>query len=156
MQIEHQKSTRAAALKNALSAIGVCVLVLPILCLTFRNDEYFWGWLFFAMLFIAFEALLLRTCLRNFIANEHFRCSLSPDQIFCHCPLDSQGDSFKLRLVDIQCIEERRYIEFPSKFFLVDFTGNKYWLTYGYDNPVKKILDGLQSLNPKIEIRDSC
>ena len=154
MQIEHQKSTRATSVKNAVSAIAVCILFAPILFFTFSYDAYVWGWFFFALLFIAVEALFLQACVRNYLANDHFQCILTPHQILCHCPLVSEGDSFKLGLLDIECIEERRSVDVGSNFYyIVDRKGNKYWLTHGYGNPVQQFLDGLKTLNPKIETR---
>jgi hypothetical protein len=151
--IKHQKPTREQAFKTAVAAIAICILVSPLLFLTFRYDAYFVGWFFCLLLFIAFEGLLLQVCVKNFLARDQFQCTLTSDQIICHCPLKSEGDSFKLGIFEVNCIEEKYDFDAGSRYYLVDSKGNRFWLTHGYDNPVLRILDRLKILNPKIETK---
>lgn len=154
--ISHERSLRSEALDMALLVIMLAFLSASGLVL----------WCYFGLpqpnntlLILAATGFILVTVLSgysvwNVRAGASFSCTLTTNRILCKYPIESRGESFELKIDEIEFIEIKQFAgsNFGGDYYLHDLKGREYWLTLNYGNPAARILDRLEQLNPKIKL----
>jgi len=156
--ILHERSLRADALDVALLVVMLTFFLACASALWWysgfpRLDSML---VMLAIAGIIFIAVLLGHAVVNARDGGRFICMLTTERIVCECPIESQGESFDLKIEEIEFIEIKQFAgaNFGGDYFLRDLKGREYWLTLSYGNPAAWILDRLEDLNPKIELID--
>jgi hypothetical protein len=81
-----------------------------------------------------------------------FHCRLSSQILECLCPVKCIGESFVVPVHEIAKIERHRQPGGESEFrwYIWDSSGNRYWLTDGYGNPVRRFVAQIKELCPSV------
>lgn len=113
--------------------------------------------------FFEFSGLPATICLVLFIVNligfgyvtwatgrnrADFVCELTETGISCTNPVRFMGDSFSIRICEIDEIQEDSGAEGSLTYRLKTKDGNSYWLTSNFGNPAGRIVDELRKLRP--------
>lgn len=115
---------------------------------------FMWAWSPWGVIaVVAFELLWLAFMVADATIDIRrrgtFRCILDDAQIQCVCPVRHKGESFTLRLDEIECIE-KEVDDGSRRWYLHGCDGKRYWLTSNYGNPDDEFIREILALAPRI------
>lgn len=88
----------------------------------------------------------------NIKMNKEFSISITGEEIECKVPSKAFGQSFHLRIKDIDTIIKDTTPDDEHNWYLMTVQKEKINITKNYRNPVRKIIEILQAQNPGIKM----
>ncbi len=151
-RLKHSKSTLGQGV-SLLLWLGLTVIVLG--CFQIFLFRTVWAenrllFLGFLVSEIVISLLVLSLAIAKIRRNETFVCILDDELFECVCPERNRGESFRLEVEKLVCIEKVQDGE-SHRWYLQDDQGNRYWLTNAYRNPADTFVRRLRQLNPELE-----
>lgn len=79
---------------------------------------------------------------------QDFECELTDSEIRCICPVTRMGSTFHISLDELVAIEVSS--DDSPRTELLTRSGNRYWLTSNFGNPVGRFVTQLRTLRPQL------
>jgi hypothetical protein len=154
---KHMRNTRKEGIKTffiffpvfVILAIGIHIFFYYIAKPTPPTNFYK---LFMGVNGAIFLLSLVGYIIPNIIMNKEFSVSITREEIDCKVPSKVYGQSFHLKIKDIDTIIKDTTPESNPNYHIMTVQKEKISITANYENPVRKIIEILQAQNPGIRI----
>jgi hypothetical protein len=116
-------------------------------------DEYPVAIVFFSLLFGIGLTVGAIWGVMNLTLSSRFVCRLSREKLECVCPIAWVGETFTVRVSEIQTLVRGWHggeNSMSYSWYIHDKSGQRYLLTKAYGNPVKRFFAKIKELNPEV------
>ena len=149
--IEHQRRTRTEGCRGLLAILAIAAVAIVFQFCVFAEvwHEQWFSLILFYSIFVFSVSFAGQGVLKNFLANDEFRCCLTEEELDCYCPIRRYGETFKVQLSEIAKLEKETDAE-GHRWYVWDTYGKRYWLTPLYGNPCERIIRRIKEFRPDV------